>query len=84
MQTEAGKWLYWFFGEEILGAAFEDPGQVVEMAEIIVGRIIAAFDLADKTDRHAEFKGKIGLGQTVFDPLFFNPFNNVYINLGFQ
>lgn len=54
------------------------------MINIIVCGIPGAFDFADETDRNAEFVGKIGLGEFLFDSFLLYPVNHICIDLGFH
>lgn len=73
-----------FFGQEVLWAAAEDPGKVIEVAEIVVCGIVLTLHFADKTNRHTQFIGKVGLRKTVFDPFLFHPLYYVTVYFGFQ
>lgn len=77
-------WLDGFFRQEILWAASEDFGEVVEVTKIIVSRIVFALYFADKTNRHTQFIGKVGLRKAVFDPFLFHPLYYVTVYFGFQ
>ncbi len=55
-------------GEEIMDRAFQDPGQGIEVGDIVVRLGLLGFHLGDETVGEIELEREIGLGNTPFQP----------------
>jgi hypothetical protein len=67
--------------KKILRTALKNPGEFVEMLDIVMRRILAVLDFANKALRKFEFFGQILLRYAECLAPFFNPGNDVLINL---
>ena len=73
-----------FFGHEIAGRTAQEPGDLVDMVEVVFDLVLRAFRHADKTFRYADAESQHGLRHTLGHALPADGFNYIYIDRRFH